>query len=231
MKGLRGKSGLNTVCLFGWLMIGFGCAPGNIHSLTSSNLEGISIERIAVIPFQIGKTPEKQPSFKSTTVAPGAQEVITSLFQQGLSDISHYHLASPLNVKKVLEEVGTGTGLASFEKIKFLGERLRVEGVVIGLIDMYEERKGTKYGIESPAAVGFVAQFYRVKDGMLLWEGSYYERQKSLMEDVRTFFLFFKRGGKWVTAKELTKFGVHQLIKEFPILKTEEIKNVNHSSH
>ena len=62
MKSIRGKTGLYTICIFGWLMIGFGCAPGNIHSLVSSDLEGISIERIAVIPFQMGKTPEKKPS-------------------------------------------------------------------------------------------------------------------------------------------------------------------------
>ncbi|HEX9758503.1 MAG TPA: hypothetical protein VGB26_12030 [Nitrospiria bacterium] len=222
MKNHWRKINPNTLSLFLGVMILVGCASGNIHSVSLPENEEASIERVAVIPFQIGKTPEKQFAFKSSSVAPGAQEVITRLFWQRLNEKGDYRLASHLNVKKVLGEVENGTGTITSEKIKILGERLRVEGVVIGLIDVYEERKGTNYGVESPAAVGFVVQFYRVKDGQLLWKGSYYERQKSLMEDIRTFSLFLKRGGKWVTASDLADFGIRELIKRFPILKMKE---------
>jgi hypothetical protein len=59
----------------------------------------------------------------------------------------------------------------------------------------------------------------RVSDGASLWSGTYDKTQHSLMENLYEATIFFRGGGKWITAKELSTVGVKSLLKTFPGLE------------
>ncbi len=93
-----------------------------------------------------------------------------------------------------------------------VGTRLKVDGVLAGLVRTYRERDGSKFGAK-PAAVGFEVYLLRPSDGMVLWTGEFFEQQKPLTEDLVGFF----EAGGFVTVDELAELGVQKVMKAFPV--------------
>lgn len=96
-----------------------------------------------------------------------------------------------------------------------LGQGVAADAVLEGIIRVYREREGTKFGA-IPAAVGFEIRLLSAQDGSVLWVGDYFEEQKPLTED---FAGFVQRGGKFVTAEELARSGVVQVLQRLPLGK------------
>ncbi len=99
------------------------------------------------------------------------------------------------------------------ETVRLLGQRLAVDAVLEGIIRVYREREGTKFGA-LPAAVGFEIRLLRARDGLVLWVGDYFEEQKPLTHDFRGFL---ERGGTFVTAEELARAGVARVLQQLPL--------------
>lgn len=93
-----------------------------------------------------------------------------------------------------------------------VGSRLKVDGVLAGLVRTYRERDGSKLGAK-PAAVGFEVYLLRPSDGMVLWTGEFFEEQKPLTQDLVGFF----EAGGFVTANELADLGVEKVMNKFPV--------------
>jgi TolB-like protein len=70
--------------------------------------------------------------------------------------------------------------------------------------------------VETAASVGFGIHLIRVHDGRLLWSRQFDETQKSLSEDLFRLGTFVKRGGAWLTAQELSRFGLEAVMEDFP---------------
>lgn len=98
------------------------------------------------------------------------------------------------------------------ETVRLLGQRLAVDAVLEGIIRVYREREGTKFGA-LPAAVGFEIRLLRARDGLVLWVGDYFEEQKPMTHDFRGFL---ERGGTFVTAEELARAGVARVLHQLP---------------
>ena len=96
------------------------------------------------------------------------------------------------------------------EIVRLLGQRLAVDAVLEGSIRVYREREGTKFGA-LPAAVGFEIRLRRVRDGVVLWTGDYFEEQKPLTHDFKGFF---ERKGRFLTAEELARAGVARVLHQ-----------------
>lgn len=96
---------------------------------------------------------------------------------------------------------------------KEVGDRLKVDGVLMGLVRTFREREGTRIGAK-PAAVGFEIFLIRPSDGTVLWKGEFFEEQKPLNQD---FVGFFEKSGGFVTAQELSELGVQKVMKAFPV--------------
>lgn len=208
-----------------------GCGPSNIERYISPELRTYSLKTIAVVPFQPHRIHESDPLMKSGQVSPDGPPYLTDLFVQELKEVEGFRVHSMTEVRTVLSSVDVRALWTSREGLRKFGELLSADGIVLGLVDVFEERQGGPYGVERPAAVGFVVQLIRPQNGAVLWEGSYYERQKSLVEDIRNIHLFFRRKGRWVTAKDLAEFGTLQLLKGFPNPTVTESNHGDHSSH
>ncbi len=221
----------NTILSFLVAFLLYGCGPKTIQSAMLGDHGEVAVQNLLIVPFQKGETPEAKSALKSARVAYEASDVVTHLFWQWLKENRDVKLVSETKANDAFKKLDKGFSLEFSEKLVQMGDQLGADGVLIGLVEVYEERRGKSYGVESPAAVGFLARLYRVKDGALLWEGNYYERQKSLLEDIRNFPLFLQRGGKWITARQLAAFGVGGLMESIPFFKSKKGSDAHHTSH
>lgn len=98
-------------------------------------------------------------------------------------------------------------------------ERARAAGadmIVVPHIITMQERVGGKAGVVSAAAVN--EDFYLIdarEPVSLVMRCHFAEEQKPLASDITQIGTFFKRGGSWVTAKELAAEGMDKAVKEF----------------
>jgi hypothetical protein len=98
--------------------------------------------------------------------------------------------------------------------LRDVGSALGAEGVVIGYVYRFRERKGESFAVEKPASVAFEIHLIRVEDGVLVWRDAFDRTQSSMMED-----LLHVSSWKWVTAEELAVGGLKQILKTFPGLQ------------
>jgi hypothetical protein len=107
-------------------------------------------------------------------------------------------------------------GPVSIDLVRSVGEKTGGDAILTGVVTRFEEREGGPVGIKKPASVGFEARLISTKDGTILWTGKYAETQKSLTEDLSMIFIFIQRGGKWLTAEQLARYGVSEMLKTLP---------------
>ena len=94
--------------------------------------------------------------------------------------------------------------------------RHEADGIVVGYVYRFRERKGYPYSVKRPASVAFEIHLVRVKDGAIVWRGNFDKTQTSLMENLLQMSWFFREGGQWVTAEELAREGVERLLDTYP---------------
>jgi hypothetical protein len=101
-----------------------------------------------------------------------------------------------------------------------LGKQLKVDFVLWGTLSEYQERKGTTYGVQKPASVAMDLHLLDVRKGLLAWKEQWVETQKSLSENLFELDAFMKRKGRWVSAEDLARQGIGEMLKRFPPAET-----------
>jgi len=147
-------------------------------------------------------------------VAPEGPAIITGLFRRDLGR-DGYNLVAPGMVERALTKVGHLEGRPEVLAQR-LASALNADNVLMGWIFQYRERIGSDWGARQPASVTFVALLFDGKDGRLLWRAKFDETQRPLSEDILRFPSFIRRGGRWVSAKELASDGVNLVLLRFP---------------
>jgi hypothetical protein len=102
------------------------------------------------------------------------------------------------------------------EVLKKVGNELGADALALGYIYRYTERVGYDYSSEHPASVAFEIYMIKPIDGSTIWRGIFDKTQKSLMEDLFQISSFYKSGGKWLTAQQLSKQGMDEIFEKFP---------------
>ena len=82
-----------------------GCSPGYIQSFVSPDFDRYTMDRIAVIPFQVGKGSENRPLFKTDRIPPAAQKKLTHLFISILKEKEKFELIPEGEVQSVLKGI------------------------------------------------------------------------------------------------------------------------------
>jgi hypothetical protein len=182
--------------------------------------------RIAIIPFQV-LLPETESSntvicplcgvgYSGGKIVKGAENVVEELFVEKLKDFKEVIIIPLDKVEGVYNRVGAESlKKPLLEKLKETGAELTADVIAVGYVIRYVERIGYHYSAEKPASVAFEINFLNAKNGNIIWRGVFDKTQKSLMEDLFQISSFYKGGGKWLTAYELTKQGMDQAFKTF----------------
>ena len=195
-------------------------------SITVMPEEKTALNRIAVLPFQEiipEDTAAKMAScplcgvvfnIDRSTAAPIA--AVEEVFLERLHGYKKLTIVSPESASDVYRRVAASVKAPLPEILKQVGRELGADGILVGYVFRYRERRGYSYSVEKPASVAFDVHLIRVSDGIVVWKGACDKTQSSLMENILQIASFYKRGGRWLTAKELTEEGVSEMLKTFP---------------
>jgi len=220
----------NLVILCFILIIVSGCHYSSGVSTTLKDDGKVVFKRIAVVPFQrispedadikTVRCPVCGLVFRTESSPQDSEKIVEDLFWERLKNQKGFTLIPPDRVGGVYEQVTTGLFKADLlEILKKVGNELEADGIILGYVYRYRERKGYSYSVEKPASVAYEIHLIRVSDGAIVWRGIFDKTQTSLMEDMLQISYFFKEGGKWITAKQLAAEGMDEVLKGSPLLK------------
>jgi hypothetical protein len=222
-------------------VIAQGCSGNKVTTKSVPQIAQYHIQRIALVPFETSSTPQPadlngpslsvpagvkrsdisvavpsitdHPPRFAQPVPPSAGEKVTDLLWSKLKNKPGIEVIPPSQVRKTL---GEGHRAKQSESLESFGQhvaaRLGADASLVGTVLVYQERVGSRLGASPPASVGFEMKLIG-NDGVVIWEGNYYERQRPMSEDL---WGFIQRYGAFVTADELAAYGSEQLAKEFP---------------
>ena len=158
----------------------------------------------------------------SATAASGRPEAaVEALFLEQLQKSKpKFSVMSGERVAGVYRRVSVESLKTPFRQVlREVGSELGAEGIVVGYLFRFRERKGEPYAVQQPASVAFEIHLFRVEDGALVWRGSFDKTQSALMENILQAPAFYREKGRWVTAEELAGEGMEQVLKTFPGLQ------------
>lgn len=217
---------LAFLCLF--LPALSGCHYTEGVSVTIMPEGGVVLNRLAVLPFR-EIIPEDEAAkmvscplcgavFNTDKFTDASLSVasVENIFLESLQEHKKLTLLAPDSTAEVYRRVTASLKVPLPEIFRRVGAELEADGILIGYVFRYRERKGYTYSVEKPASVAFDIHLVRASDGLVVWRGAFDYTQSTLMEDIFQLSAFYKRGGKWSTARELTKEGVAELLKTFP---------------
>jgi hypothetical protein len=96
------------------------------------------------------------------------------------------------------------------------GKRAETDAVLIGHIFRFIERQGNHASVVSPASVAFDLHLIDVDSGRIVWTANFDQTQRPLSENLLELGSFIKRGASWVTAEDLAKGGLEDILRRFP---------------
>lgn len=175
------------------------------------------IKKVVVLPYEL-EDRALHGGKRELEVQEGALEKLSTFTEDKLKELGCFDVITWEEVKNRLEQNGFIDRGDKTEKVFIMkiGEAFKADAVLKGYVLKYVDRVGGKYGVNKPASVSFNVLLYDVKDGSLLWSGAYSETQISLTENLFNIELFLKRGFKWLTADEIAKFGLGEVLTKIP---------------
>ena len=225
-KSLRNRH--TTGLLYGLCILGlfFGCqSPVHVSEPPSVPL---NFEKILVLPFrdasmtggesQHPRCPVCGRVFIPGEVADEAAIFLTDQLVSRLKSHTNYQIVytgfTPASLTALYS--ANETTVAAKKALADRGRRHDADGVMVGFVYRYKERVGKGYGVESPASVAFDMHLIRVADGRTIWSAHFDETQQSLGDNLFQLGSFLSRGGRWLTAEDLAKSGLEEIIEKFP---------------
>jgi len=214
-------------CIAGFVLVTFLTLSITAQAV-EKNAEGAKPPmRIAVISFQPLIPEEGQGNtvicplcgtgYSSGKILKGSEKIVEEVFVDKLHELKEVELIFPDKVQGVYKRITSESMKEPLLNIfKKVGRELEADVLAVGYVYRYTEREGYKYSAEHPASVFFEIHLIKTIDGSIIWRGFFDKTQKSLMEDVFQISSFFKGGGKWITARQLTEQGMNEIFKTFP---------------
>jgi len=211
----------------GFVLVTFLMLSITTQAMEKSAENATSPMRIAVISFQPLIPGEKQGNtvicpicgigYSSGKILKGSEKVVEEVFVDKLHKLKEVELIPSDKAQSVYKRIASeslkGPLLNIFKKV---GRELGADVLAVGYVYRYTEREGYNYSAEHPASVFFEIHLIKTIDGSIIWRGFFDKTQKSLMEDVFQISSFFRGGGKWMTARQLTEQGMNEIFKTFP---------------
>jgi hypothetical protein len=198
----------------------------------SVEVEAETKPTLAILPFLIERIegpsrgaicPVCQGVYKRGNILYGSQRTLTQLLQQKMDAHGMFKILPLEQVEELFLKTDKGQfELRPLRSAIQLGKELNVDFIFIGYLFHFEERIGSRIGVDKPASVGFDVHLLRVKDGKRVWDGKFDETQQALSENLLKIGSFVRRGATWLKAEELSSVGMDEMLKRFPSPKELE---------
>ena len=183
---------------------------------------------VALMPFIKGRDPQNLANtlscpferfcYEDDALASDAHLVMTRMLQEMLLEKLDERTLPMKTVRQTYEALLFDHPNATpLEMAKKLGKELRADYVLIGNVWRFRERLGSSLGVAKPASVAFSLYLVDTQSGKSVWQDRFNETQQSLSENLLKAPDWFKRGGTWLKARELARYGLKDLLKDSPL--------------
>lgn len=139
---------------------------------------------------------------------------ITGQIYEVLAQGSKFRFVADLTVSDAVQNPTVRDAPDVLAKAKALGQVVGSDAVIYGSVYRFRERVGTAYGATEPASVSFDLAFVDIISGEVLWEGSFSQTQESLSANLLNWWMFWRAGPHWFSARELAGLGVEKLLRQ-----------------
>ena len=198
----------------------------------SLEVEAETNPTLAILPFLIERVDDPSRGavcpvcggiYKRGNIQSGSQRTLAQLLQQKMEAMGTFKVFSMEKVEDAFSKADKGQfELRPTRSAIQLAKELNADFVFVGFLFRFEERVGSRVGVEKPASVGFDIHLLRVRDGKRVWEGKVDETQQALSENLLNIGSFVRRGATWLKAEELSSADMDAILKRLPSPKELE---------
>lgn len=201
-------------------------SKGGMCDIAVAEESDVSIQKIAVMPFLIGKRPEDVQEMISCPIdrlcadqnelMENAGNILTQIVQKTVEDKFGDRTVPQADVKEAYEKfVAVDSKSTPRLLAQKLGEALGTDFVMLGNVWRYRERDSRAFDTPSGASVAFNIVLLKVETGQKFWKATFDKTQRTLTDNL------FSKGSvkpvvKWLSANELARLGVQEVFKKFP---------------
>ncbi len=188
-------------------------------------------QRVAVLPFQVAvkggeegsvRSPLSGASFVPGPVTEGASLALDQSLENALPRMVDFSIVPQAQAGRVFDRLRRENfSLSLIQAVVATGQKLEVDGVVLGHVYRFSQRVGGPYSADRPASAAFDLAMVRVSDGAVIWKNSFDEAQKPFSENVFAASQYMDRGLQWFTVQEWGDIGLSQLLERFPWRKDQ----------
>ncbi len=177
---------------------------------------GVQVTKLAVAPFVPGgellrRSADDFGTSPSVASAIVARNVSEQLAARGFQVIPADDVRRALGVEDSARQEIAPALLSSI-----VADRFGADGLLLGRVVRYQDRKGRAMGSTRPAAVGFVVTLFKVPGAEKLWEGVFNETQRDLSSNVLNAGRYPGGGTRWLTADEMARWGAEEIAYSMP---------------
>ncbi len=210
------------------LILGACGSNPSIHSQPARQLSENNIKRILILPFRdVSTLYEPDISVRcylcgqimtSGHVPASAAPFLTSELVSLMEKKQTYTIVYSDESQDMLSGL-SGAKNAAAEYLNLYvkaGRHAGTDAVLIGHIFRFVERQGNRASVVSPASVAFDLHLIDVDSGKIIWTANFDQTQQPLSENLLELGSFIKRGASWVSAEELARGGLVNMLGRFP---------------
>lgn len=209
-----------------------GAASSCLGAEAQAKIATLNVQQLALMPFLRGSTEaqRKEKQLEKTLdcqlrglcdieeeIFSKSEETVTVLVQ---AELRRKFGDKVIPLVKVREAYGAFLKEATDTPRQIavrLGQSLGVDHIMVGLVWRYQERVGSALAATDPASVAFSLFMLKVATQKLVWKGSFDKTQTSLSENLLDTPMFLKKGLKWLTAEELSSYGIEKIIQNLSL--------------
>ena len=206
-----------------------GCA-GTDHRTHEVAKRPCPVDKLALAPFQT-PWPSDRPLevlcpisgdlFPEAVIPEAARVELTGALPRAVEKAFHCPLVLPSAVAGALPVRPGRSGQAVRAALARAARKVGAQTIIAGTVFRYRERVGTGAGIKEPASVYLNLYAIEARTGTIIGQGSFRETQQSLSENLFKMGDFFERGGRWLTAAELSEAGMVKLLSRMALTAGE----------
>jgi hypothetical protein len=210
-----------VLVLFAWA----GCAKDTAQTPAVPAAPQKICKRVLVLPFvDLGtafgpnasvRGPLTRKVFVTDAIAAHGELFMTKTLRRLLRAVPNIQWVTA-KAPEMVSHPKSGPRPEMIRLLQSLGHRHKSDGVLIGYLYAFRERKGGALGAESPAYVAFEMVLMSVESGRLLWQPKFSETQVPLNQNLFELGKFIQRKGRWVTAREMAAQALKEMLQTYP---------------
>ena len=213
------------------LLVISACQTKHSKTQTLTGYEVVKVRRLAVMPFLPGNAALSADSqvrpVLDCTMMEFCQEVNDELGANAANALTHqmqramelklYDKVVPLTrAAQIYDDLPQNRMVDTPRQLaQRFGKATGADHVIMGSVWRYRDRTP-----DMGASVAFTVYLLEVDTGSRVWRGRFDKTQQALTDDLRDAGSFFTRGGgQWLSAEELARYGIAQIMQSFPETK------------